>query len=87
MLQATNDLFSVILDCFLPILKFHINGIIYNVPFESDFFHVLAIFEQFFLISNNYNSLSIIFPSGRKHMCVFKITTKAKMTNIWNYYI
>ena len=22
-----------------------------------------------------------------EHMCVFKITTKAKMTNIWNYYI
>lgn len=86
MLQATNDLFSVILDYFLPILKFHINEIIYNVPFKSDFFHGLAILEQFFLISNNYNSFSIIFRSGRKHMCVFKIT-KAKMTNIWNYYI
>ena len=87
MLQAMNDLFSVILDYFVPILKFHINGIIYNVPFKSDFFHVLAILEQFFMISNNYNLLSFIFPSERKHMCVFKITTKAKMTDIWNYCI
>lgn len=69
MLQATNDLFSVILDCFLPILKFHINGIIYNVPFESDFFHVLAIFEQFFLISIIIHSQ--LFSLVEESICVY----------------